>query len=300
MMAVPRLYSGPVDHTGTELHPLGEGIWVTSSRSVVIEADSFLILVDPGDEPMQAGGRPSGALADLFTLVKRTGKPLGEVWITHAHPDHVANLPLLRALGDEDPRIGAFRLLAHQMSPVHPDQRIDCSGELLGEITVLPTPGHSHWNDDLSFFHASSGVLLSGDLIQPKGEQWETTFYPSPFPFFTDGDLYLSSLATLEALPFTTLVTGHREVRGAPAGRHWVELTRRAIEAVRDGVRGWSGADNLAVAAPALYQALAAERGIDEATIAKRMTQDASGYSAFDRFDLPGFAYFWQQRAGAQ
>jgi len=289
-------YAGPADRLGPGLHPLAPGLWLTSGRAVVAEGERTLSLVDPGDEPMLTPeGRPTGFLAELLSLCERTGKSLGAVFLTHAHPDHTANLGPLRAYGQRDERVGAFRLLAHERSPFAPDLPIGEAGGEHEGIRILPTPGHSPFGDDLSFFFPEAGVLLSGDLVQPKGERWEETFYPSPYPFFTDGDRYLASLDALLALPFRTLVTGHREVRFTPEGRAWVELTRRAVAAVGEKVAEWTGGDDLAAAAPEIYRSLARERGIDDETIDRRMAPDASGSSAFSRFDLPGIAWFWKK-----
>jgi glyoxylase-like metal-dependent hydrolase (beta-lactamase superfamily II) len=140
-------------------------------------------------------------------------------------------------------------------------------------------------------------LLLSGDLVQPKGEVWDQPFYPSPYPYFTDGQTYLSSLEQLLALDFDILVTGHREVRFAPRARQWVELTRRAIAEVGERVKNWSGAPELDKAAREIFVTLCRERAIPEAIIGRRMAETGGG-SSFQKFDLPGIADFWHRFRG--
>jgi glyoxylase-like metal-dependent hydrolase (beta-lactamase superfamily II) len=292
-------YSGPRDELAPELVDLAPGVWVTSGRAAIIEGSAELWLIDPGDEPMLgADGRSTGPLADLLAIIEQTGKPLGTVLMTHAHLDHCANLEVLRKFARSDDRVGGFTLAAHAKSPLGPDTRISAATQLPCGLIALPTPGHTHWGDDLSFWHPQSAILFSGDLVQPKGERWESTFYPSPYPYFTDGDTYLESLDALLALPFETLVTGHREIRFAPRARQWVEVTRRAIARVDEEVANYSASDDLLAAGAAIYRKLALERSIDEETIALRMAVDISGNSAFTRFDLTGIRYFWERRFG--
>ncbi len=272
-------------------------VWVTSGRAVVVVGVDALALIDPGDEFSGTLIRPAGMLEDLLRLCRERAKPLGAVLITHAHPDHVANLALLSVAARHWDALAGFKVYAHAQSPLSPDVEI-ADERLLGDygLRAIPTPGHSPWGDDLSFYHRESHILFSGDLIQPKGETWEDTFYPSPFPWFGDGETYLDSIAKLEALDFSTLVTGHREVRLGEAAHAWVSLTRRAIEAVREKVNSWRGSPVLAEAAPVIYRELARERNIDEETIRTRMTP--LGSSSFDRYDLTGIRYWWERRFG--
>ncbi|MHB8764722.1 MAG: MBL fold metallo-hydrolase [Deferrisomatales bacterium] len=282
----PALLGGPEDLTGPGLHALAAGVWVTSGRAAVVEGPGHLALIDPGDEPCGSPGSPAGPLAEALALERRLGKPLAWLLVTHGHPDHVANLDAFR-------RATGARVVAHRASPLAPEVAVE-GRFLLGEVGLeaIPGPGHSPWGDDLSFWHPRERVLFSGDLVQPKGEGWERAFYPSPYPFFTHGGTYRASLARLAALPVEVLVTGHREVRRGGAARRWIELTDRAIGRVGEAVAGWSGPGELAAAAPELFRALCRERGIPLAAVEHRLDR-TGGPSAFERFDLPGIAYYW-------
>lgn len=301
--APQRSYDGPDDALNAASGRLAKGVWLTGGRTAVIELAGHLALIDPGDERWFSGGRPSGPLEEILALCSETSKNIGQVLITHAHPDHVANLPGLLDYGRRDPRIGRPEVVASSSSPLP-----GCTGiagtatidEAAGLIAVA-LRGHSPWGDDLAFYHSASKILFSGDLVQPKGESWEEAFYPSPWPCFADGAAYLESLDTLLALDFETLVTGHREVRFAPAGRGWVELTRLAISRVAEEVSAWKGADDAREGADDareagrfIFRKLAAERGIDPETVAKRMVPKDE--STFDLYDLPGVLHFWKDR----
>jgi glyoxylase-like metal-dependent hydrolase (beta-lactamase superfamily II) len=270
--------------------PLAPGVWITCGRAAVLEGADHLAVIDPGDEPSGTTERPAGPLRDVLDLVRQTGKPLRWILVTHAHPDHVENLDLFRSAGPA-------RVVAHARSPVGPDTPITGGVRLpLGSgIEAIPTPGHSAWGDDLTFWVPEAAVVFTGDVVQPKGETWEETFYPSPWVHFADGDVYLDTLGRIERLPFTTLVTGHREVRTGEAARRWVELTARSIREVAEAVRQWAGPDDLSAAGPAIYRALARARRIPDQAIGARLAAARGSPSAFERFDLPGIAFYWRR-----
>ncbi len=286
--------SGPEDRLGPGIHAVGPGAWVTGGRAVVFEGRDHLVLVDPGDEPAGTPADPAGPLADLRRLELQTGKALRWILLTHSHPDHVANLETFRAAA---PRA---RVVAHARNPLGADLPIGRRTrlELGGGLEAIPTPGHTAAGDDLSFWRPDGALLLPGDLVQPKGESWEAAFYPSPWPYFTDAATYRKSLGMLLELPVDVLATGHREVRTGAAARAWVELTDRAIRRVGEAVAGWRGPEELAVAGPAIFRGLARERGLPPEAIERRLTGAPGDASAFERFDLPGVAWFWARRRG--
>lgn len=289
-----RAVSGPEDRLGPGIHSLAPGVWLTTGRAVVLEGEDHLALVDPGDEPVGTLASPLGPLADLRSLEADTGKGLRWILLTHSHPDHVANLGTLRAAAP------GVRVVAHARSPLAPDVRIAGRTRLAlgGGLEAIPTPGHCAEGDDLSFWRPEGAVLLSGDLVQPKGESWGAAFYPSPWPYFTDPRPYLESLEALQALPVAVLATGHREVRWGAEARSWVDLTRRAIRRVGELVAEWGGAEDIGEAGPAVFRALAAERGIAPEAVEQRLARRGGEPSAFECFDLPGIAWFWECRRG--
>lgn len=267
---------------------------MTSGRAVVLAGKDHLALVDPGDEPAGEIGGPAGLLGELARLEAETGKRLAWILLTHSHPDHVANLAAVRSAAP------AACLVAHARSPLAPDLPVDCRTVLPlgGGLEAIPTPGHSAAGDDLSFWRPEGALLLPGDLAQPKGESWEQAFYPSPWPFFTDPRPYLASLEALLALPIAVLATGHREVRRGAEARAWVALTARAIRRVGEEAAAWNGPPDLERAGPAIFRALAEERGIPPDAVARRLARPGGSPSAFERFDVPGLAWYWERRYG--
>ena len=268
---------------------LAAGVWLSSGRTAVVEGPEILAVIDPGDEGVGSAGRPLGALAEILALAQQAGKAVAYIVCTHGHGDHIANLGVFR---EACPHAA---VVAHAAGPCGPDRPMEreCGLPGLGEARLVPVLGHSPWGDDLALHVPGAGVLLSGDLVQPKGDTWEQAFYPSPYPYFVDGETYCASLARLLALEFTLLVTGHREVRRGAAARQWVELTLAAIRRVEGAVRAWPGG-NLDDAAPRIWQALADQRGIPRALQVARLDR-RGGPSAFERFDRPGIAYYWQR-----
>lgn len=283
-MSGARDFSGPVSGVAAARTALAPGVWLTRGRAVVLEGRDDLAVVDPGDEPVAPRD-------DVQALSVETGKPLRWILITHAHPDHIGNLAAFQGLGPA-------KVVAHTRSPVRPDVPVSARTVLaIGSgLEAIPTPGHSSWGDDLTFWHPASRIVFSGDLVQPKGEQWTETFYPSPWAFFRDGDTYRESLGKISVLPYEILVTGHREVRTGELARRWVALTIRSIERVREAVLAWDGPDDLTVAGPAIYAQIARERGLPEERIRARLARGAGGSSAFRDFDLPGIAFYWEKR----
>lgn len=73
-----------------------------------------------------------------------------------------------------------------------------------------------------------------------------------------------------------------------------------AIEAVAEAVARWNGPGDLAVAGPAIYRALARQRGLPEETIAARLASSPGHPSAFERYDLPGISHYWRRRPDAR
>ena len=70
----PPALTGPADTLGPGLHRLAPGVWLTDGRTVVVEGDNGLALVDPGDEPWADGDAPIGPLAQILALCGETGK----------------------------------------------------------------------------------------------------------------------------------------------------------------------------------------------------------------------------------
>ncbi|MEB3196507.1 MAG: MBL fold metallo-hydrolase [Candidatus Sericytochromatia bacterium] len=126
------------------------------------------------------------------------------IWLSHAHPDHAAAVPLLAARTGAPlhafpvpcPRFPIAGLTAPEV-PLSGGEELMVDGETW---QVLHTPGHA--SDHLCFYRPSDGGLLTGDVVVGQG----TVVVAPP-----DGDMsdYVQSLERLAALQPRWLWPGH-------------------------------------------------------------------------------------------
>lgn len=139
-----------------------------NSLLVVCEASGRALLVDPG-----------GHVPQLLARAADLGASVDEIWLTHAHIDHVTGVAeAVEATGapvrlhpDDLPLYGAvqqqgvmFGLQVRQ--PPAPTHLLAAGQQLvLGEIRarVLHVPGHSPGH--VAFWIESEGVVLAGDCL---------------------------------------------------------------------------------------------------------------------------------------
>jgi glyoxylase-like metal-dependent hydrolase (beta-lactamase superfamily II) len=139
-----------------------------SCNIYVIKGD-YVTIVDPGNDYT--------GFMDLFKLDIRP-EDIKKVVLTHGHRDHsMGAFELLRAY-PALPESGGFELLCHPDSPAELKevvQKFGCTvtaikgGEIL-ELSGQPweaiyTPGHTI--DGLSFYHAASQTVFTGDIALP-------------------------------------------------------------------------------------------------------------------------------------
>lgn len=143
--------------------------------------------------------------------------PVKHIVLTHRHSDHAGGAGRLSEL------TGASILAFGEGLE---------DGTRVAEFTAVHTPGHSP--DHLCFWHATSGILFSGDLIAGAG-----SILISP----PDGDLaaYMASLERILALNPSRILPGHGpEIPEAKAKieeylAHRREREARVIAAIRAG-----------------------------------------------------------------
>lgn len=191
----------------------------THTNSWTVPCEDGLAVLDPGSPSKEEQERLLNALAEL-------GKPVREIWLTHAHPDHVgAVLAVSKRL--------KVPVLAHPSAegkvpvPIRPVGE----GNLLGgRFRVLETPGHAR--EHLVFFDEATGALLAGDMVStlstividpPEGDMAEyeyqlerlkmlapRTLYPAHGQPTPDGPLALARFRShrrdREALVYEALV----------------------------------------------------------------------------------------------
>ena len=182
---------------------------------------------------IDAGTGETQHLAAVAAALERGG--LAQVLVTHAHVDHISGAPALAA------RFPAARF--HKMPWPERDGRWPVPWEPLADgseiaagddvLTSVHTPGHAP--DHLSFWHAGSRTIFSGDLVV-KG----TTVY---IPARLGGDLtaYLHSLQRLIELEPLRLLPAHGAVIYEPVEilrsyiAHRLEREAQILEALRGG-----------------------------------------------------------------
>jgi glyoxylase-like metal-dependent hydrolase (beta-lactamase superfamily II) len=190
-----------------------------AANSFLVEGEGELTLVDCG----------SAATAEAV-LRELAGRELTTIVITHAHPDHVQGVAEVRD------RTGA-RVLAHagdagwlaagrvpaegrsglgarafdrtrtaHWTPFEPDATI-ADGELIGDLRVVHTPGHSPGH--LALVHEATRTALVGDAVFHTGKGLRL----GPAGFAADPDARQAALTRLPA-DLAAVGFGH----GAPLG----------------------------------------------------------------------------------
>lgn len=169
----------------------------THTNCWIVLGDARAAVVDPG--PPDAGEQ--ARLFGLLDLIASEGRPTREVWLTHAHPDHVGAAAAVAARYGVPVR--AHPLVADRL----PGVRVEPLREgdlLLGRWLVLETPGHAR--EHLAFLDERTGALIAGDLVSTL-----STIVIDP----QEGDMaeYVRQLERVRALAPRTLFPAH----GPPA-----------------------------------------------------------------------------------
>jgi len=209
----------------------------------LVEEDDSVTLVDAALAPAAAG---------IEAAIKRIGKPLARIALTHAHDDHVGALDRLkRAFPAAEVIVSAreARLLSGDKSlepsearaPIkggppkslatRPDRTVE-DGDRIGSLLVVATPGHTPGH--VAFLDTRTGALLAGDALQTRGRTAVAgdVVWSFPFPALATwhAPTALESAKKLAALRPTLLGVGHGDALERPeaAMAHAIDRAYRA------------------------------------------------------------------------
>lgn len=195
-----------------------------------------VIVIDSG--PSKAYGEQQRA-----AIARVTDKPIVQLLLTHAHPDHVfgnqaypgipvASLPATAVTLTQsgDALLGnLYRLVGDAMrdtevrlpNAVAADGAVSMAGR---KLRLMATRGHT--DGDLMVFDEATRTLFAGDLV---------FFERTPTTPNADLPRWLSTLDSLDSLDFAVLVPGHGPVLHDHAG---IAQTRDYLRWLRDGLQG--------------------------------------------------------------
>ena len=201
-----------------------------------IVASDGVIVIDSG--PSKAYGEQQRA-----AIAKLTPKPVVQVLLTHAHPDHVlgnqayTNLPLTalpattQMLSQSGDALlsNLYRLIGDAMlgtelglpNAVAADGAITVAGR---KLRLIEARGHT--DGDLMVYDELTKTLFTGDLVFFQ----RTATTPS-----ADVGQWLATLDAIDQLDFTVLVPGHGPVLHDHAG---IAQTRDYLRWLRDHLQG--------------------------------------------------------------
>ncbi len=262
-----------------------------------LQTNEGLVAVDTGWDVAWGEPYAGSGLEALVQASEQSGLPLTHILLTHDHPDHVANLSLLRERWP-GARVGAH---ANSRVPDVTDRLADGETLTLGgeSIQVLASPGHSIAGDELCYYLPVHRFLYCGDVAQPQGPSYSYSTGPSPLPFFYDGDAYQITLERLIALDIHYLRTGHGDFLGPEQAKQWLRVTLATVLRLQEGAltlveRNPTRSDSWL--AESLYDQIAHERNLSLRAANQRKRQGSHPDSTdYERFDLPGLLWAVRQ-----
>lgn len=201
-----------------------------------IVGETGVVVIDTG--PSRAYGVQQRA-----AIAKLTGKPVVQVILTHAHPDHVlggqaypgvpvAALPATRTtLGRSGDALlsNLYRLVGDAM--LGTEVRLPTADAADGALTIAGRrlrliARHGHTDADLMVLDEATGTLFAGDLV---------FFQRAPTTPNADLPAWLAALDALARQPFAALVPGHGPVTRDQAG---IAQTRDYLTWLREHLQG--------------------------------------------------------------
>ncbi|HWC13601.1 MAG TPA: MBL fold metallo-hydrolase [Actinomycetota bacterium] len=162
------------------------------------------IMTGPGTNTYVVGSGPAFVIDpavdddDYLAVVQSLAGDIGEILITHRHPDHVGGVAALAtATGARVRAFGSAPAGGHPVTPLVDGEELRTGSLRLGAVH---TPGHA--TDHVCFHAPDLASLFAGDNILGEG----TAVIAPP-----DGNMgdYLQSLRRLRDLPVDRIYPGH-------------------------------------------------------------------------------------------
>lgn len=195
----------------------------------MVEEEASIILVDAA-LPFSVKG--------IMKMVKKLGKPIKHIVLTHAHEDHIGAVDALKKILPDVPvylsareaRLlsGDLTVDAHEpQKPIkggvpkrlrtRPDILLE-EGDQIGPLEAIFTPGHTPGS--MSFLDRRNGSLIAGDAFQTKGGIAVSgiikPFFPFPALATWDKQTALESARKMYALRPSLLAVGHGNMAEQP------------------------------------------------------------------------------------
>jgi len=168
----------------------------------ILECEDGLILVDVGFTPECH----ENIQAEL-DIMGKTWDDIKMIIITHAHGDHINNLPRVKKLTDAEVIVGdGDEAQLESRTGVPADMMLD-TGDIIGacgNIEIIHIPGHSAGN--LSLYLHKYKAIIAGDTIFGDSEG---TLEAPPEKYCDDAEAAAKNLKILENYDFDALLLSH-------------------------------------------------------------------------------------------
>ena len=168
----------------------------------ILECKEGLILIDVGFTPECHENIQS----ELVSMGKRWSD-IKRIIITHAHGDHINNLPQVKTLTDAEIFIGeGDELVLEQRTGIRADVTLDTGNiiDACGNIEIIRVPGHSDGN--LCLLLHKYKALIAGDTI--FGDK-DGTLEAPPEKYCNDVSVATKNLLILVDYDFDKLFLSH-------------------------------------------------------------------------------------------
>ncbi len=195
----------------------------------LVEEQTSVTLIDTGI---------SNSYKGIVKVIKKIGKPLKNIILTHAHGDHIGSLAKLNrdfpnvpiSISARDSRLlkGDVGLEPHEeQTPIkggipknitlQPDVLLR-EGDKIGSLVVVETPGHTPGS--ISFYETQEGSIIVGDALQTRGgiavSGQIRPFFPFPAMATWSKKVALESAKKISSLDPRLLAVGHGEMVISP------------------------------------------------------------------------------------